>query len=75
MIYDYSVLSSFFNFVMIPTVLYIIIFWELVWKGFGLWKAGRNNQIIWFIAILIFNTVGVLPIVYLLFFQKKKGKK
>lgn len=48
-----------------------LIIWELVWKGIALWKAGRNNQIVWFIVILILNTVGILPIIYLIFFQKK----
>ena len=49
-----------------------IMIWDLVWKGIGLWKSGRNNQLAWFVCILIFNTVGILPILYLLFFQKKK---
>ena len=47
------------------------LIWELVWKGLALWKAARNNQNYWFVAILIFNTLGVLPIVYIAFFQKK----
>jgi len=45
--------------------------WELVWKGIALWKCGRNNQLPWFVAILLINSVGILPIIYLLFFQKK----
>jgi hypothetical protein len=49
-----------------------VVIWEMVWKGIGLWKSARNNQKTWFILILIFNTVGILPIVYLRFFQKKK---
>lgn len=53
-----------------PWVILIII-WDSIWKGIGLWKCGRNNQLVWFIFILIFNTVGILPIIYLLFFQKK----
>lgn len=48
-----------------------LMIWEAVWKGIALWKSGRNNQLKWFIAIFIFNTVGLLPIVYLKFFQKK----
>ncbi len=48
-----------------------LVIWEAIWKGIGLWKAGRNNQLPWFICILIFNTLGILPIVYLKFFQKK----
>lgn len=45
--------------------------WELIWKGIALWKAGKSNQLLWFVAILLLNTVGILPIVYLIFFQKK----
>ena len=47
------------------------LIWELVWKGLALWKSARNSQSYWFVAILIFNTLGVLPIVYIAFFQKK----
>ena len=48
----------------------ILAAWEMAWKGVALWKAGRNNQLPWYIFIFIFNTVGILPIVYLAFFQK-----
>ncbi len=48
--------------------------WDVVWKGIGLWHAARNGQKYWFVAILIINTVGILPMVYLKFFQKKTIK-
>jgi hypothetical protein len=54
----------------IPVIL-LLIFWALIWKGIALWKTGRNNQLGWFVAILILNTLGILPIIYLFFFQKK----
>jgi len=52
---------------------YILIFlsiWELVWKGLALWRASQNKQKNWFIAILIINSIGILPIIYLKFFQR-----
>ena len=49
-----------------------LIIWEAVWKGIGMWKAARNGQLRWFIAILIINSIGILPIVYLYFFQEKQ---
>lgn len=55
--------------------LWAVIAWEAVWKGIALWKAGRNNQLGWYIALLILNTVGILPILYILFFQKSKERK
>lgn len=63
-----------YNVILSPTTLIWLIplaIWEIIWKGFALWKAGRNNQPKWFIAILILNTVGIVPIIYLKFFQKK----
>ena len=51
--------------------LLLLVLWDLVWKGIGLWSAGQNNQKYWFIAILLFNTAGILPIIYLKFFQKQ----
>ncbi|MBS3122139.1 hypothetical protein J4434_04605 [Candidatus Woesearchaeota archaeon] len=52
-----------------------VIIWEAVWKGIGLWKSARNSQLVWFIAIMVVNSVGILPIIYLLFFQKCCKKK
>ena len=49
-----------------------LLIWVLVWKGMALWKAGRNNQPYWFVALLLVNTVGLLEIVYLAWFQKKR---
>jgi hypothetical protein len=60
--------------VVILVLIIVLSLWEAVWKGIALWKSGRNNQLAWFICILIFNTIGILPIVYLLFFQKKWKK-
>lgn len=57
------------------TALFVVaIAWSAVWKGIALWKCGRNKQLAWFIVLLIVNTVGILEIIYLLFFQRK-GKE
>lgn len=58
-----------------PTTLILIILaiaWMLPWKGIALWKSARNGQKIWFIVLLIINTLAVLEILYLRFFQKKR---
>lgn len=51
----------------------LIIIWEIIWKATALWKAARHNQLYWFIGLVIINSVGILPIVYILFFQKDKN--
>ncbi|NTW31861.1 MAG: hypothetical protein HGB12_04435 [Bacteroidetes bacterium] len=50
----------------------IVAIWDIVWKSIALWKAARNNHLIWFICIVIFNTVGILPIIYILLNRKKQ---
>lgn len=52
----------------------LVVIWDLFWKGKGLWASARNSQKGWFIAILVINSVGILPIIYLLFFAKKSRK-
>jgi len=47
--------------------LVIAAIWELAWKGVALWRASKREEKWWFIALLVINTVGVLPILYLLF--------
>lgn len=50
------------------------IIWALPWKGVALWKSARNNHKKWFIALLIFNTLAILEILYIFVFSKKKEK-
>lgn len=54
-------------------IIFPLIAWSGVWKGIALWKAGKNRQLAWFVCIFIFNTLGILPIIYLIWFQKKSG--
>ena len=55
-------------------VLFLILVWSVFWTGLALWKAARQGQRNWFIAMLILSTIGILEIVYLAFFQKKTKK-
>jgi len=49
-----------------------IAIWDGVWKAIALWKSARNNHLAWFICLAIFNTIGILPIIYIFGFSKKK---
>ena len=61
------------NWILLSLVIPVLIVWELVWKGIALWKAGRNAHLAWFICLLIFNTLGILPIIYIFGFSKKRS--
>jgi hypothetical protein len=56
-----------------PSVFYPLIIWSVIWKGLALWPAARNNQRLWYFALLIINTLGLLEIIYLGFFRKDKN--
>ncbi|MGB7768830.1 MAG: DUF5652 family protein [Verrucomicrobiia bacterium] len=51
-------------------VIILLAIWDGVWKLIALWKSARHDQLAWFICLAIFNTIGILPILYILFFQK-----
>jgi len=53
-------------------LLALVLIWSFVWKGTALWKAARSGQKPWFIALLVVNTMGILEILYLTFWQKKR---
>lgn len=47
--------------------------WDIAWKLPALWKSARRNQMAWFICIGVINTIGLLPIIYLLTNRRKDG--
>ena len=50
----------------------LALVWAMVWKGIALWRAGRNDHLAWFIVLFIVNTLGILPIIYIFAFSRKK---
>ena len=52
----------------------VVMLWTIVIKGYALWHAARNGQKEWFIALLVINTLGILEIVYLVWFRSDKQK-
>lgn len=63
----------------------LVVIWSLFWKAIALWKSARRNQPIWFIALLLINTLGIFEILYIFLFseirldvgrtQKKRKKR
>jgi Family of unknown function (DUF5652) len=53
-------------------ILPVLLLWEGFWKGLALWHSGRRGQAWWFVMILVVNTVGILPIIYLFAVAKLK---
>jgi hypothetical protein len=50
----------------------LLLLWNLVWKGFALWIAARHKSKVWYIVMLVLNTFGILEILYIFIFSKRK---
>lgn len=84
---DFSYITSLAEQLGISTWLFAVIFvWSLTWKLIALWKSVKNDHVAWFIVLALFNTIGILPILYIYVFshlgnmmekasKKKKPKK
>jgi hypothetical protein len=53
-------------------ILYFLYIWSLFWKGIALWRAAHYKQRNWFVVMLVLNTIGILELIYLFRFSKKR---
>lgn len=53
----------------------VVILWSFIWKGMALWKAAREGSKIWFVVLLVVNTIGILEILYLYVFSRKSSQR
>jgi hypothetical protein len=53
-----------------PLTAWLLLIWSFLWKGWALWKAATKRQLIWFMVLLIFNTLGLLEIAYIFYLNK-----
>ena len=53
-------------------VIILAAVWTIPWKGVALWRSAQNRSVAWFVILLIVNTLGILEIIYIFFFSKRK---
>ncbi|MDO8566721.1 MAG: DUF5652 family protein [bacterium] len=70
----YSPLTPQFAAIFLP-IIFVVVLWTIVLKGYALWAAARGGQKKWFIALLIINTFGILEIMYLIWFRPRDTKR
>lgn len=56
-------------------VFYLVVIWSLIWKGLALWRAAKNDSKVWYVVLLVLNTVGIVEILYYFVFGKKRTEK
>jgi len=64
--------QSIFNAAWFIILIIILAIWDGVWKLIALWKSARYNQLGWFVCLGIFNTIGILPIIYIIMYREAK---
>lgn len=57
----------------LPLILAVI--WTIPWKGVALWKAARRGQKVWFVLMLVLNTLAILEILYIFVFSKRDERQ
>lgn len=60
-----------------PGLILPLVIWGIFWKAWALWKAAGKRQLVWFIILMIFNTLGILEIAYIFYLHRwdiDKGK-
>jgi len=53
----------------------IIYVWSAIWKVVALWKAAKKDSKAWFVVLFVFNSFGLLEILYIFLFHKIDFKK
>ncbi len=55
-------------------VVFAFFIWTVFWKGIALWRAAHYKQRNWFVVMLVLNlnTLGIVELIYLLRFSKKR---
>jgi len=53
-----------------PLLSVLILLWVSIWKAIALWKAAGKRQLVWFIILLVVNTLGILEILYLFWLNR-----
>ena len=72
---DIETINAIYETPFLLLIIMVLSIWSIIWKGFALWKASRKGQRNWFVAMLIINTLGILEIIYIFYFQKKEKKE
>jgi len=60
----------------VGTLIAFLIIWTLTWKGLALWRAAKQGARVWFVILLVVNTIGILDLIYYFYGSHRSwGKK
>jgi hypothetical protein len=50
----------------------LLALWQIPWKGWALWRASHLDDKVWFIILLVVQTLGILDIIYIFLISRRK---
>jgi len=53
------------------SIFFLLAIADLALRGVALWRSAREGKNWWFVALLIVNSLGILPLIFLVFFANK----
>ncbi len=53
-------------------IVLLVVIWSVLWKCYSVWTAVKRGEKWWFVALLLFNTAGILDMIYIFGVAKKK---
>ena len=59
------------NMLLFVVFILLLATFDIVLKLIAMWKSVKRDQLGWFIALGIINSIGILPIIYLLIYKDK----
>lgn len=63
-------MSDFVSILSRPEVYVLFLIWSLIWKGIALWQSARKKHLVWFMILLVVNTLGILEILYIFYLNR-----
>jgi len=54
------------SFTSMSPYIFLLVAVDLILRGIALYKSAQRSQTYWFVALLVINSVGILPLIYLL---------
>ena len=55
--------------------MFLVLILDTVLKAWAMWRAARMEKKYWFMMLLITNSAGILPIIFLFMTKKEYGEK
>jgi len=70
-----EVRAAFLKMIIFMVIIAILSIIDVILRGFGMWRASKNNSKVWFWLLLLISSLGVLPLIYLLISKKAKKEE